>query len=115
MHERHHFTGRDAGGAYFDPRLWVPLCHDDHSVQDDDWRTLGIDLAPACVTRLERRELTLRRAATLCARRSEVAGPSVDGALAIFCVDTADDLRLAISGLDRAVPGWRSFPEVRDD
>ncbi len=111
----HHVTGRDASGRYLDPGLWAPLCHDDHSIQDDDWRSIGVDGTPSTSTFLERLELSLRRLATFFSRLDEVAGrDSFLGRLATWCILMADGLRRTLDALDRAVPSWRSLPEVRN-
>ena len=34
--QHHHLTGRDHTGSYLDPDLTVPLCHDHHTLCDDD-------------------------------------------------------------------------------
>ncbi len=112
---RHHVTGRDGSGRYLDPDLWAPLCHGDHSIQDDDWRSIGVDGTPSVPTFLERLELSLRRLATFFSRLNEAAdGDSFLGRLAAWCVLMADGLRRTLDAFDRAMPSWRQLPEVRN-
>ncbi len=112
---RHHLTGRDASGRYLDPDLWTWLCHDDHSIQDDDWRSIGVDGTPSVPMFLERLELSLRRNATFFARLDEAAGgDSFHGRIARWCLHMAEGLRRTLDAFDRAMPSWRQLPEARN-
>lgn len=108
---RHHLTGRDDEDRYLDPEFTIPVCHDDHELVHDDWRTLEVLEVHGRLTFVDRVELRLRRAAVFAARLA-AARPeqgiwrSVATALARW----ADELARARRRFDERDPLWRADP-----
>lgn len=71
----HHVTGRGPDGAYLDPDLKTPLCHDDHELAGDDLRDEGLEkplcAAPGPTVSVVKVAYRLERAAVFLVRVAE--------------------------------------------
>lgn len=108
---RHHPTGRDDQGAYLDPDLKSPVCHDDHQLAHDDWKTLGLEEVEDRLTVFERVELRHRRLAPFLARIAEANdADNLNAQLARHLCTWADELTAGVRCLDEGYAAWRSDP-----
>jgi hypothetical protein len=64
--ERDHITGRDDGGVYSDPELWLPACRTCNTTMWQAWDEAGLDRVTthAMSTRLLRSAFALEHAAS---------------------------------------------------
>jgi hypothetical protein len=111
VERRHHPTGKDHRNRYLDPELVVPVCHDDHELVHDDWRTLAIEAVAEPQTFVEQVEIRLRRLAATLARWDEaLGGGTFLNVLAAALTGWADELAAFLRRLDTRDPTWREDP-----
>ena len=94
-----HLTGRDDGGVYFDPDLWLDACRTCNTTLAHVWRAAGLDMVTVhpVATRLFRSAIALDHAAAT--GRDLVLSPDKARALGALHRDAA----LAITALTAAL------------
>jgi hypothetical protein len=87
--DRHHLTATDERGAYLDPELRAPLCHDHHELASDDLHTVGTPAGSRSTTFLGSLELRLTRTAAFLGRVADAAPEPFASFLALLALHLA--------------------------
>ncbi len=107
----HHLTGRDDHGEYLDPELAVSLCRSCHIAEGNALRVLDLERVVGPLSRPERVELRLRRAAVFLGRLAAKWG-LLCGLAAAALTRWADELAEHTQRLDRRDPKWRETDDA---